>query len=52
MARYIFYDEGLRPGQKEAIESVFAKRDPLVVMPTGPGETAVYQVEAQVLEYR
>jgi ATP-dependent DNA helicase RecQ len=36
--------EALRPGQTEAVESVISGRDTLVVMPTGSGKSAVYQV--------
>ncbi|MBV7699713.1 ATP-dependent DNA helicase RecQ [Streptomyces sp. TRM70350] len=34
----------LRPGQLTAMEAVVAGRDTLVVMPTGAGKSAVYQV--------
>ncbi|WP_171115745.1 MULTISPECIES: RecQ family ATP-dependent DNA helicase [unclassified Streptomyces] len=34
----------LRPGQLTAMEAVMAGRDTLVVMPTGAGKSAVYQV--------
>ncbi len=34
----------LRPGQSAAMEAVMAGRDTLVVMPTGAGKSAVYQV--------
>jgi ATP-dependent DNA helicase RecQ len=34
----------LRPGQEEAIESVLAGRDTLVVMSTGSGKSAIYQI--------
>ena len=36
----------LRPEQREAAEAVVAGRDTLVVMPTGSGKSAVYQVAA------
>ncbi|MDL5199325.1 RecQ family ATP-dependent DNA helicase [Streptomyces sp. ALI-76-A] len=36
----------LRPGQLTAMEAVTAGRDTLVVMPTGAGKSAVYQVAA------
>ncbi len=49
IARERFDYESLRPGQKEAIESVVAGRDTLVVMPTGAGKSAVYQIAAQLL---
>ena len=34
----------LRPGQREAIEAVLAGRDTLVVMSTGSGKSAIYQI--------
>jgi ATP-dependent DNA helicase RecQ len=44
VAREAFgYDE-LRPGQHEAIEAVLAGRDALVVMSTGSGKSAIYQI--------
>jgi ATP-dependent DNA helicase RecQ len=49
IAREQFDYENLRPGQREAIESVVKGRDTLVVMPTGAGKSAVYQIAAQML---
>ena len=49
IARDTFDYEGLLPGQKEAIESVVAHRDTLVIMPTGSGKSAVYQIAAKIL---
>jgi ATP-dependent DNA helicase RecQ len=43
-AREAFGFEALRPGQREAIESVLAGRDTLVVMSTGSGKSAIYQI--------
>ncbi|GAA3583128.1 RecQ family ATP-dependent DNA helicase [Nonomuraea rosea] len=40
----------LRPGQQEAMEHLLAGRDVLLVMPTGGGKSAVYQVPAQLLD--
>lgn len=40
----------LKPGQEEAIEAVVDGRDVLVVMPTGYGKSAVYQIAAHLLE--
>lgn len=39
------YDE-LRPGQETAIQSVVNGNDTLVVMPTGSGKSAIYQIAA------
>jgi ATP-dependent DNA helicase RecQ len=44
VAREAFGFETLRPGQREAIESVLAGRDTLVVMSTGSGKSAIYQI--------
>jgi ATP-dependent DNA helicase RecQ len=43
------YDE-LRPGQEEAMRSVLAGNDTLVVMPTGSGKSAVYQVTGLLID--
>jgi ATP-dependent DNA helicase RecQ len=42
------YDE-LRPGQAEAIDAVLGGRDTLVVMPTGSGKSAIYQLATLAL---
>src|SRR5215211_6995429 len=39
----------LRPEQEYAVEAVVAGRDTLVVMPTGSGKSAIYQVAGLVL---
>ena len=44
IARDVFGFDELRPGQREAAEAVAAGRDTLVVMPTGSGKSAIYQV--------
>ncbi len=49
-AREVFGWSELRPGQLEAMEQVLAGRDSLVVMPTGSGKSAVYQVPALLLD--
>jgi ATP-dependent DNA helicase RecQ len=36
--------EGLRPGQRQAVEAVLSGRDVLAIMPTGGGKSAIYQV--------
>ena len=49
IAREVFgYDE-LRPGQAEAMASLVEGHDVLLVMPTGGGKSAVYQVPAVLL---
>ena len=40
----------LRPGQLEAVQAVLEGRDTLVVMPTGSGKSAVYQIAGSILE--
>ncbi|MDA0633504.1 RecQ family ATP-dependent DNA helicase [Nonomuraea sp. CA-218870] len=42
--------EELRPGQLEAMTALAEGRDTLVVMPTGGGKSAVYQVPALLLD--
>jgi ATP-dependent DNA helicase RecQ len=42
------YDE-FRPGQEEAIRAVLAGRDTLVVLPTGSGKSAIYQIAATLI---
>jgi ATP-dependent DNA helicase RecQ len=44
VAREVFGFEALRPGQQEAIASALAGRDTLLVMSTGAGKSAVYQI--------
>jgi ATP-dependent DNA helicase RecQ len=48
-ARQIFGWRGLRPGQLAAMKAVLRKRDTLVVLPTGGGKSAVYQLPATLL---
>ena len=43
-AREMFGWSALRPGQLEAIDSAVGGRDTLVVMPTGRGKSAIYQI--------
>jgi ATP-dependent DNA helicase RecQ len=49
-AKKVFHFGSLREGQEEAIESVLNGRDTLVVMPTGSGKSAIYQVPALMLD--
>ncbi len=46
LAHKNFGFEEFRPGQREAIEALAAKKDCLVVMPTGSGKSAIYQIAA------
>lgn len=50
VARDVFDWRQLRPGQSEAMEHLLRGHDALVVMPTGSGKSAVYQVPAQLLD--
>ncbi|WP_067482500.1 RecQ family ATP-dependent DNA helicase [Actinomadura hibisca] len=50
VAREVFDWRELRPGQGEAVEQLLRGRDVLVVMPTGGGKSAVYQIPAQLLD--
>jgi ATP-dependent DNA helicase RecQ len=42
--------EELRPGQGEAVEHLLEGRDALVVMPTGSGKSAVYQLAGALMD--
>ncbi|HEY7074372.1 MAG TPA: ATP-dependent DNA helicase RecQ [Solirubrobacteraceae bacterium] len=44
VAREAFGFAALRPGQRDAIESALGGRDTLLVMSTGAGKSAVYQI--------
>jgi ATP-dependent DNA helicase RecQ len=44
VAQEAFGYASLRPGQREAIEAALAGRDALVVMSTGAGKSAIYQI--------
>lgn len=46
MAQEQFGYNHLRPGQETAIQSVVKGKDTLVVMPTGSGKSAIYQIAA------
>jgi ATP-dependent DNA helicase RecQ len=47
--RDVFGHAELRPGQREAIDGVLAGRDVVVLLPTGAGKSACYQVPAVAL---
>ncbi|MFJ8007582.1 RecQ family ATP-dependent DNA helicase [Streptomyces fagopyri] len=49
-AREVFGWESLRPSQLAAMTAVMEGRDTIVVMPTGAGKSAVYQVPGVLLE--
>ncbi|MEU3461947.1 RecQ family ATP-dependent DNA helicase [Streptomyces sp. NPDC006733] len=49
-AREVFGWKRLRPEQLPAMEAVMRRRDTLVVMPTGAGKSAVYQVPGLLLD--
>ncbi len=49
-AREKFGYHQLRPGQREAIESVIEGRDTLAILPTGAGKSAIYQIPAVLLD--
>jgi ATP-dependent DNA helicase RecQ len=42
--------EHLRPGQPEAMQALLRHRDTLVVLPTGAGKSAVYQIPSLLLD--
>src|SRR3954451_18963398 len=50
VARDKFGYENLRPGQEEAILSLLSNQDTLVVMPTGSGKSAIYQITGVVIK--
>jgi ATP-dependent DNA helicase RecQ len=49
-ARERFGFEALRPGQGEAVDSVVAGRDTLVVMSTGSGKSLIYELAGILIE--
>ena len=49
VAREAFGFDALRPGQREGIEAVLEGRDTLVVMSTGSGKSAIYQIAGLLL---
>jgi ATP-dependent DNA helicase RecQ len=42
--------DGLRPGQEQAVRAVLDGRDTLVVMATGAGKSAIYQIAGWLIE--
>ncbi|GGI08532.1 RecQ family ATP-dependent DNA helicase [Egicoccus halophilus] len=49
-ARDLLDHDRLRPGQKEAVQGVLDGRDTLVVLPTGSGKSAIYQLAAELID--
>lgn len=49
LAHRLFGYESLRPGQRQAIESVRRGRDTLVVMSTGAGKSAIFELAGKLL---
>src|SRR5689334_19255685 len=49
VARKHFGWPGLRPGQFKPMRAVLRRRDALVVLPTGAGKSAIYQIPAVLL---
>jgi len=50
LAQERFGYDRLHPGQERAIQAVLAGNDTLVVMPTGGGKSAIYQLAASMIE--
>ena len=46
--KHLGFDE-LRPGQQAGLSTLLAGRDTLVVMPTGGGKSAIYQMAALLI---
>ncbi len=42
--------DSLRPGQEQAVEAILNGEDCLVVMPTGSGKSAIYQIAGSIME--
>jgi ATP-dependent DNA helicase RecQ len=49
VARQRFGFERVRPGQQEAIQALLDGHDALVVMPTGSGKSAIYQIAGELI---
>lgn len=48
-ARSLFGWKALRPNQLAAMRAVMKRRDALVVLPTGAGKSAIYQIPASLI---
>ncbi|MFA9431027.1 ATP-dependent DNA helicase RecQ [Egicoccus sp. AB-alg2] len=49
-AKDLLEHDRLRPGQKEAVQAVVGGRDTLVVLPTGSGKSAIYQLAGELID--
>jgi ATP-dependent DNA helicase RecQ len=49
LARHFGFDD-FRPGQDRAVRSILARKDVLVLMPTGGGKSLCFQVPAQLVD--
>ncbi|WP_291260496.1 ATP-dependent DNA helicase RecQ [Gemmatimonas sp.] len=47
--REVFGYTAFRPGQREVIDAVLARRDCIALMPTGAGKSLTYQIPARLL---
>jgi superfamily II DNA helicase RecQ len=50
VARESFGYTAFRAGQEDAINAVLAGQDSLVILPTGSGKSAIYQIAALLLD--
>jgi len=50
VARKVFNYNSLRPGQEEAIAAILDGQDTMVIMPTGGGKSAIYQIAALLID--
>ncbi|GAC1363119.1 MAG: RecQ family ATP-dependent DNA helicase [Ktedonobacteraceae bacterium] len=50
IARDMFGYERLRPGQENALQSIYNGHDTLVIMPTGSGKSLIYQAAGKLIE--
>jgi ATP-dependent DNA helicase RecQ len=50
LAQRLFGYRSLRPGQREGVESVLQGRDTLVVMSTGAGKSAIFELAGKLLD--